>query len=198
MKYVLRRSPIKRSPPEVLYAGGEPEVGYQDLGLRYWLLADAGAFDPVGRRLADGHYSRRTPGSRQFMPPGQRFVLITKDGLSVWGWWRPHPEAFAAGYNGLDGWTCTIFRRTGGPLASLLVLDAERAVPALGYTCGKSGFLTYIWDRKLRSINPGFCFKVAGWHAPGGCGECSGLPARSRDKKKTLLHKSFSLAGVPP
>jgi hypothetical protein len=43
-------------------------------------------------------------------------------------------------------------------------------------------------DRKVRSSNPGACFKLAGWKRKG----------RSADNRKTLLHKPFELAGVMP
>jgi hypothetical protein len=171
---------------------------HRDIGLTHWNLSESGAYDPIGRELADGHYSRRTPGARQFMPPGQRFVLIAKDLNSVWGWWRPHPRAGIAAMNGLDGWTCTIFRRTWGPRASDLVLDAERALGALGHGCGTHGMLTYIWDRKVESGHPGYCYKRAGWHIAGRCDECCDVRPRSRDGRKTLLHKPFRLAGVAP
>lgn len=171
-------------------------IGYQEIGLRHWLLAEAGAFDPVGRRLADGHYSRRTPGAPQFLPPGQRFVLISRDYLSVWGWWRPHPDAGSVALNGLDGWTCTIFRRIGGGVkASDLVLDAERAIALLGYDCGPHGLLTYVWDKKVRSTNPGCCFKRAGWHRAGTRECCREIRGRSMDDEKTLLHKPVAQAG---
>jgi len=92
--------------------------------------------------------------------------------------------------NGLDGWTCTIFRNTGATLSSELVLDAEMSLAALGHGCGPDGMLTYVWDKKVKSRNPGYCFKCAGWiiHP---------TKPRSADNKKTLLSKSFELAGVP-
>lgn len=74
--------------------------------------------------------------------------------------------------NGLDGWTCTI-------LSSILILDAEWAPSELGYDCGPDGLLTYVWDKKVRSVNPGYCFKMAGWKVRG----------RSADGRKTLLGK---------
>jgi len=172
---------------------------YRDLGLRHWLLAESGAFDRTGRVLADGHYSRRKPGARQFMPPGQRFALITRDGASVWGWWRPHPSSGIRAMNGLDGWTCTIFRRTDGVIASELVLDAELAIGALGFGCGPHGLLTYVWDAKVRrKRDPGRCFRKAGWHPAGKCAECRAIRPRSADGRKTLLHKPFALAGERP
>ncbi len=139
-------------------------------------------FDPRAASLADRHYSRRTVGSPQFMPPGETVILITLEANAVWGWWRPHPTSGIKAMNGLDGWTCTIFRNEGKILSSALVLDAERALLATGVTIGPSGFITYVWDKKVRSQNPGCCFKVAGWQVMG----------RSADGKKTLLQKFLS------
>ena len=150
-----------------------------DIRLPHWLKATK--FDEAGCRLADGHYSRRTPGSPQFMPPGQTLVLVTRDLDAVFGWWRPHPRAKLHSFNGRDGWTCTIFRNEGPVLSSALVLEAELALGVCGVTCGPDGLMTYVWDRKVRSTNPGFCFKAAGWKAIG----------RSADDQKTLLQKAF-------
>lgn len=144
-------------------------------------------FTPAGARLADGHYSRRTVGSPQFMPPGQTLVLLTPDCLAVFGWWRPDPRSGIVAMNKLDGWTCTIFRNTGPALSSELILAAECELMDR-YECGPDGLLTYVWDAKVRSANPGYCFKRAGWKAIG----------RSADGRKTLLHKSADLAGVGP
>jgi hypothetical protein len=135
-------------------------------------------FDPAACALADRHYSRRKVGSPQFMPPGQTIVLLYQD-TAVFGWWRPDPKSGIKAMNGLDGWTCTIFRNESAALSSELILDAEPAIAEFGYTAGPSGLLTYVWDSKIRSVNPGYCFKQAGWHT---CG-------RSADKRKTLLHK---------
>jgi hypothetical protein len=135
-------------------------------------------FTPAGARLADGHYSRRTIGSPQCMPPGQTLVLLSPDELAVFGWWRPHPRSGIVAMNKLDGWTCTIFRNVGAGLSSGLILEAEREL-LTRYDCGPDGLLTYVFDRKVRSSNPGYCFLMAGWHR---CG-------RSADGRKTLLHK---------
>lgn len=136
-------------------------------------------FDRRACWLADRHYSRRKIGSPQFMPPGQTIVLLSRDGLAVFGWWRPHPDAGLQAMNGLDGWTCTIFRNESPVLSSELILDAEQAIPELGYNIGPDGLLTYVWDCKIRSANPGYCFKQAGWSRVG----------RSADRRKTLLQK---------
>lgn len=126
------------------------------------------------------------------MPPGETIVLVTRDAMAVWGWWRPHPRSGIRAMNGLDGWTCSVFARHGGALASELVLDAERALALLqaaGRTaapCGPSGMITYVERRKVLSRNPGYCYKVVGWRKSGSC-------ARGT---KDLLQKPFEMAGV--
>lgn len=165
-----------------------PLPDYIEIGCQHWRRARRDKYDPIGRALADGHYSRRKVGSPQFMPPGKTIVLVTRDGLSVFGWWRPDPASGIKAMNGLDGWTCTIFRRTGGPLASDLVLDAERALAAIAPDCGPDGMLTYVHPKKIGSPNPGYCFKRAGWSQRGLCAK----------KLKPLLCKPFALAGVAP
>lgn len=88
--------------------------------------------------------------------------------------------------NGLDGWTCTIFRNLSSVLSSELILDAEAHLYGLGVTCGPSGFITYVFDRKVGSANPGYCFKQAGYSRTG----------RSADGKKTLLQKPWDRAAL--
>jgi hypothetical protein len=134
--------------------------------------------------LADRHYSRRKVGSPQFMPPGQTLVLVAPG--AVFGWWRPHPDSGIVALNKLDGWTCTIFRNESTAQSSTMILEAEVELVRAGFGCGPDGFLTYVWDSKIASVNPGYCFKRAGWHTRG----------RSKDNRKTLLCKAFDLAGV--
>ena len=149
----------------------------------YWRPATKGSRD--GALLADRHYSRRKIGSPQFMPPGETMVLIGEMRDALWGWWRPHPASGLSSMNGLDGWTCTIFRNESPLLSSELVLQAEVEL-ARSRDCGPDGMLTYVHDAKVRSTNPGYCFLMAGWRRIG----------RSRDGRKTLLWKPFDLAGT--
>ena len=137
--------------------------------------------------LADRHYSRRKIGSPQFMPPGQTLVLWQPGAL--FGWWRPHPDSGIIAMNKLDGWTCTIFRNEGAGLSSQLILEAELALADTGLGCGPDGMLTYVWPARIRSENPGCCFKKAGWkkHVQ---------KPLSADGKKRLLCKPFGQAGM--
>lgn len=150
-------------------------------------------FDKRACVLADRHYSRRKPGSGQFMPPGQTIVMYADAPSAggegaVWGWWRPHPDSGLKSMNGLDGWTCSIFRNESEHLSSDLILQAELALTEFGYDVGPDGMLTYVWDSKIRSVNPGYCYKLAGWAVRG----------RSKDKRKTLLGKPHAQAGIRP
>lgn len=132
-------------------------------------------FNPRAVALADRHYSRVSLGAPQFMPPGESIVLLTHEATAVWGWWRP--GAGQRTRDGFDAWTCTIFRNESPILSSELVLDAEQALA--GHDIGPDGLLTYVWDDRVRSENPGYCFKRAGWRPIG----------RSVDGCKTLLQK---------
>ena len=138
-----------------------------------------GKFDPRAAALADRHYSRRKVGSPQFMPPGQTLVLLSDDEQAVFGWWRPHPASGLRAMNGLDGWTCTIFRNESPALSSTLILAAELELLSQ-HDCGPDGLITYVWDARVRSTNPGACFKAAGWRRLG----------RSADGRKTRLGKA--------
>ena len=142
-------------------------------------------FNADSAALADRHYSRRKIGSPQFMPPGQTVILMTAAADAVFGWWRPDPTSGIKQMNGLDGWTCTIFRNESlAWRSSRMILAAERFLLDLGVTVGPDGFITYVWDRKVASTNPGYCFKQAGWKVTG----------RSADGKKTLLQKAVETA----
>lgn len=71
-------------------------------------------------------------------------------------------------------------------------MAAERLLLAERGNCGPSGMLTYVWDAKVASRNPGYCFKAAGWRKP----PLALAKPRSADRKKTLLWKPFDLAGI--
>jgi hypothetical protein len=117
------------------------------------------------------------------MPPGQTVILLSDDEAAVFGWWRPDPGSGLKAMNGLNGWTCTIFRNESlAYRSSTLIVEAERTLIATGTDIGPDGFITYVWDKKVRSANPGYCFKLAGYRVRG----------RSADGRKTLLTKPYA------
>lgn len=105
-------------------------------------------FDPWSAEMADRHYSRRKPGSPQFMPPGRKLVLRC-DG-AVWGTSWPFPEYVAHAWPG--AWICTIFRRESDCpfLASDLIREAVACTRWRFGTPPELGMVTWIQPKKVR------------------------------------------------
>lgn len=134
-----------------------------------WHLVDRS--DARVRDLIDGtgpfagigpHYSRQTPGARDFLGNGRTFVLLTDDGLAVWGVIENRDPV-----GGLH-WRCAIFRNVGAGLSSSLILEATSRTFA--YWLSHYGALppvpltTEIDARAVRrKRDPGRCFRRAGW-----------------------------------
>lgn len=132
-----------------------------------WIQTKDG--DPKARQLADRHYSRKKKGATLFCGPGEKIVLATPDYKALFIWrksvWRK---------DGQVGVECTLFRNEGNLLSSQLINEAVKF--AAKKWPGERLF-TYIQDKKIRSVNPGCCFKKAGWR---NCG-------RNKNGKLTIL-----------
>jgi hypothetical protein len=116
----------------------------------------------TARRLFDRHYSRymykdgRKP--KLFVGPGEKIVLMTSDQSALFVW-----RKFISG-DMQKGINCAIFRNEGLLLSSYLILEAEK----LAYDrWGHERLYTYVNAGKIRSANPGYCFKKAGWSVCG-------------------------------
>lgn len=115
-------------------------------------------------RLADHHYSRKTIGAPQMMPPGRKLVFLTEGADAVWGSSWPFAEYVRHAWAG--AWMCTIFRNEGAALSSELIREAVAATrwywdpPAIG-------MITFVQAAKVKSANPGYCFKQAGFRFVG-------------------------------
>ncbi len=87
-------------------------------GLRgtYWI--ESGRNDVPAHKLADRHYSRRIPGSKDFVGPGEVLILVGSERLWVSRYcrWRRR--------DGLDGVECLIFLNESEILSSELVKEA--------------------------------------------------------------------------
>jgi hypothetical protein len=118
-------------------------------------------FDPEMAKLADRHYSRRTVGARQFCYSGRKLVLRNSQGTVLFVWMFPDPQYRMdeqVGYN------CAIFRNESDRLSSEIILEAEEMAFA---KWGKNRCYTFIDVGKIKSVNPGYCYKVAGWKQEG-------------------------------
>jgi len=114
-------------------------------------------YDPEMAAFSDSHYSRQTPGSPQFMPPGETLVLRDAQGRILFGWVK---QGFRA--DGESGIYCSIFRnQNSGRCSSQIILEAEEWALQRWST---DRFFTYVDPAEIKSPNPGYCFKMAGWH----------------------------------
>jgi len=110
------------------------------------------------------HYTalpyRRTGGRRNrlFVGPGEKLVLLSPlaDALFVW---RKFIDK-----SGQRGINCAVFRNEGPYLSSAMIIEAERW--AWDRWPG-TRLYTYVNAKKVRSVNPGCCFKKAGWRMCG-------------------------------
>lgn len=132
-----------------------------------------GRFDGMGP-----HYSRRTPGSKTFTGVGQEIVLLHESGAAVWACVRQRtPSARGTGSSrGREGstdvkpryiWRNMLFRNLGGGLSSQLIISATEAtyrhwIERYG-SLPEERLRTEIDTRAVRSKNPGYCYKMAGW-----------------------------------
>lgn len=126
--------------------------------------------DPRGFDLMKRHYSFHpyTDGRRQdpsyrnrykFVGPGERIVLLTVDCSALFVWKK---FIDASGQKGIN---CAVFRNESNILSSTLILEAEQ----LAWTRwpNEQRLYTYVSPKRIRSINPGCCFKKAGWRVCG-------------------------------
>ena len=116
-------------------------------------------FDPRALPLANRHYNRQTPDSPQFVPPGRCLVLLTKNADALWvtSW----PEF--AQHEWVGAWMNSLFRNEGAGLSSELIIEAIAATRAHFGTPPSLGLVTFVDASKIRSTNPGCCYRKAGF-----------------------------------
>ncbi|MEM2600802.1 MAG: helix-turn-helix domain-containing protein [Candidatus Hadarchaeales archaeon] len=126
---------------------------YMGKGKVVWMVTrDA---DPDARRLADNHYSRKTRGAKCFCGPGEKLVLITPDKKALFVWRRNKIR-----WDGQKGVECSLFRNEGAGLSSELIREAVKLARK---KWPNERLFTYVRPSAIRSRDPGFCFKRAGW-----------------------------------
>jgi hypothetical protein len=132
-------------------------MNWQGIFGRWQVVRDG---DPRVFALARRHYSfhnykRKVRRDRRVAGPGEKLVLLTLDGraLCIWRKFRDS--------SGQVGVCCALFRNEGAGLSSELLLEAE-ALARVRWPDAKR-FYTYVDPARVRSVNPGYCFKVAGW-----------------------------------
>ena len=114
-------------------------------------------WDQEMRVLADRHYSRRTIGARQFLYSGRKLVIRNPEGTLLFAWLYPD---VAMRLDNQSGYNCAIFRNQSNLLSSEVILKCEKMATE---KWGPNRFYTYVNPSKIKSGNPGYCFKCAGW-----------------------------------
>ena len=117
--------------------------------------------DPRGAALADRHYSRQKPGTRQFVPPGRCVVLRTEAADAVWVTSWPFAQYVKHAWPG--AWVNSLFRNESDHLASELIREAIAATRWYWPDIPEIGLVTMVDPKKVRSTNPGYCYKCAGF-----------------------------------
>ena len=125
-----------------------------------WTLSNR--FDPRARELADRHYSRRKPGSPQFVAPGRCLVLFRPGAL-----WVSLDQRFVK-HRWPGAWVCALFRNESEYRSSELIREAVAETVRRWGPIPDAGFLTFVdgaktSSRRSRRHAPGHCFRVAGW-----------------------------------
>jgi hypothetical protein len=133
----------------------------------YWIGCRDG--DPRAFAIMARHYSfkpykdgrrqnQRNPNRRLFCGPGQKMVLIGVDLDALFVWRKFLDDSGQTGIN------CAVFRNESRRVSSELILEAEHL--ASSRWPGERMY-TYVDPMRVRSRNPGYCFKCAGWGLAG-------------------------------
>ena len=136
-----------------------PTIGLNRVSAHWWKTRDG---DATARALFRRHYSYRPyrdgRNPKLFCGPGEKLVLLTEtaDALFVWRKFRSMDTQV--------GVNCAVFRNEGPLLSSMLILEAEKVARS---RWGRTRLYTYVDPTRVRSDNPGYCFKCAGYRTVG-------------------------------
>ena len=107
---------------------------------------------------AEGSLQTGHPPPKLFVGPGEKLVLRTWECDAIWVWRKFIDDS------GQDGINCAIFRNESNHRSSDLVRQADRIAD---HCWPGERHYTYVDAEKITSVNPGFCFKAAGWRTCG-------------------------------
>lgn len=129
-----------------------------------WYLTKDG--DATCLAMYERHYSahRYKDGRvrKIFCGPGAKIVLRTRTGDALFVWRK------FVNLRGDEGINCAVFRNESPIKASDLIRQADKIAD---FCWPGERHYTYVSPAKIRSSNPGFCFKAAGWKS---CGTTQG------------------------
>jgi hypothetical protein len=131
------------------------------------MWAEVTRYDSIAAELADGHYSRQSPGDDKYLAPGKSVAYAHRGtvGRAVWG-------VVYNVFKDVWRWRNSIFRNLSGTLSSALIEAATTRTYRDWLT--KYGQLPDVplitevdidatSDRRGRNNPPGYCYECAGW-----------------------------------
>lgn len=125
-----------------------------------WWLTKDGDLDCLA--LYERHYSayRYKDGRvrKLFCGPGEKIVLRTKEADACFVWRKFKDDS------GQQGINCAVFRNESKHQSSELIRQADAIADCIW---PDSRHYTYVNAQAIRSSNPGFCFRKAGWRRCG-------------------------------
>jgi len=125
-----------------------------------WWLTKDGDIDCL--KLYNKHYSaydyKDGRVRKLFCGPGEKVVLRTWEGDACFVWRKFKDDSGQTGIN------CAVFRNESQHISSTLIRQADEIADCLWP--GERHY-TYVNAHRVRSINPGCCFKIAGWKVCG-------------------------------
>lgn len=125
--------------------------------------------DPEALKIADRHYSRQKPGTKQFTQNCRNLVLIREDAL----WVTAFPKAEHVKHAWAGAWMNSFFRNEGDEISSKLILAAVAITRAEVGFDPPLGILTFVDPKHVRPIKVrgvdiyGFCYMKAGFQHVG-------------------------------
>lgn len=126
--------------------------------------------DPEVLHLMDRHYSRQTIGSPHVVKPSYKHIVLkTLDGKACWiGVWQKHRKDIVG-----PAWECQAFRNEGAcdPITKKPLLASDMIRHAIKAMISEWGYdnmpateiITYVDQAKIKSKNPGYSYKRAGF-----------------------------------
>jgi hypothetical protein len=122
--------------------------------------------DPVARQIANRHYNRQKPDSKQFVPPGSCLVLLEESRRALWVTSAPMAEYVQHAWAG--AWVCSCYRNEGAPKGIELIVQAVQATRAEYPLIPPHGMVSFIDTTMVKPV------KVRGesvwgwaWHRAG-------------------------------
>ena|SRR5436190_942412 len=129
----------------------------------YWVKVQDGneiAFDIFTRHYTFRKWRpRKGLNGKRMAGPGETIVLIGKDHKALFIWKKQKYSQ-----DGQTGINCAVFRNESEFLSSELLMQAETIAAA---RWPGERLFTYVNATKIKSTNPGYCFKVCGWQKIG-------------------------------